>query len=316
MPEAKCYLYDIVHPDPQAMQPTIWQAARQEMEKAGWIGESGKRIGFVSTIEHNKVIAGYFANEGQKRGFQYDNDKQPIDEPQFSFEHLFFAIFIDTSQLLLQSRNIYGYADLGMGDMRRNFLNLTAEFLRLSGVNIARNGIQIASSGTSYTSEELFAYFLNNPTTSIEIKNMDEGNIPTETNPRYKLYNPRDEWNPITWGAVSETLKVGAKNITLEANRNDPDAELNKGPLPKAFATIGEVEEVSTRTESGTIVVRKRTTDEEIRIDLPASPDVSIPILDVILNRFDHETRRMEWQERSERRKNAEMEGTLFDSGN
>lgn len=313
----KCYLYDIVQPEPASVSPESWLEVRHQMEQADWIGEPGKRIGFVSTMQYGGLIAGYFANEGQKRGFQYDENKLPVENPQFSFEHLFFAIFIDTSQLILQTRNIYGYDDLGMGEMRQNFLNLTADFLRLVGINVvSKTGLKIVSSGMTYTSEELFDYFLGNPTIKIEIKNLDKDKIPSEASPRYKLYNPKDDWNPITWGAVAETLIVGTKNITLEAASNDPDAELNKGPLTKAFATIGEIEEISTRLESGSVVVRKRTSDDEIRIDLPASPQVSVPLLELILNKFDENSRRTEWENRRESRQTSQYDGTMFDKEN
>lgn len=319
MPEAQCHLYDITHPEPSALTTEIWSQVRTEMERTGWIGEPGSRIGFVSTIEYRGLIAGYFANEGRKRGFQYDENKQPIETPQYSFEHLFFAIFSDTSQILLQSRNIYGYEKsgdqkLGMTEMRQNFLHLLTVFLRAVGVGIGSTNIQISSAAMSYTSEELFTFFIQNPTLRIDIKNMDPSRIPGEASPLYRLYNPRDEWNDITWGAVAETLRVGTRNIALEADREDPDAQLNKGPLPKAFAITGEIEELTTRNEDGFVTVRKKTADEEIRIDLPARPEILTTSLDLILERFDSNSRESTWKERLIKRQSTEILGPLFTS--
>ena len=110
---ANCYIYDIIEPNPFYVSIEDWRQVLERMQEPRWAGEQGERIGFVETLEYNGLIAGYFANEGYKRGIHYSDDKQPIASPDFtSFEHLFFAIFMDTSQLVLQHRNIYGYRKL------------------------------------------------------------------------------------------------------------------------------------------------------------------------------------------------------------
>jgi len=122
-----CHLYDITEPNPESLAQDIWINVKELMNRPSWFGEKGGRIGFISTITHKNLLAGLFANEGRKRGIQYTDDKRPIDAEHFySFEHLFFAIFMDTSQLILQHRNLYGFEKLNMGEMRDNFSGITS----------------------------------------------------------------------------------------------------------------------------------------------------------------------------------------------
>ena len=311
---ANCYLFDIVEPDPESLDVEVWRNVLRLMDGYKWIRERGNRIGFVSTLDYNGLVAGLYANEGRRRGTQYTDDKKPLDVSNFySFEHLFFAILVDTSQILLQHRNIYGYETLGMPEMRANFLEILAMFLRLSNVGIVGNRVKIESAGDAYTQEELFTYFIENQTIKVDIHNLDSNKIPQENEGNYKLYNPRDEWNPITWGAVAETLKVGTRNVVFEASQEDSTANISRGPLPKAFAVIGDIEEVSVRSPDGYIIVRKKVKDEEIIIGLPADPFISIPVLDEILTKLNTQTRVESWVERMNKRRKAQLKGTLFD---
>jgi hypothetical protein len=313
MPEAKCYLYDLVVPEPETIRAETWNRTWAQMEESKWVGERGRRVGFVSVIQHVGLIAGFFANEGQKRGIQYNDDKQPINAATFSFEHLFFLVFTDTSQILLQHRNIYGYDDLNLPVMRENFLRSLADLLRMSGVSVVGDRAKIEPAGAAFSHEELYAFFTQNSALGVEISNLTPERIPSSDDPRYRLYNPKDEWNSITWGAVAETLKVGTRAITFQASEDDPAAALNKGPLPKAFATIGEIDEVKARTGDGRIVVRKKSSDEEITIELPTEPSISTPALEVILSKFDTQTRVESWHKRIEKRKREQFKGTMFD---
>lgn len=314
MPDTKCHLYDIIDPEPDAVRPEVWQQIQQQMNQSKWFGEQGKRTGFVSVIQSGVLVAGFFAQEGQKRGIQYTDDKIPVDAPLFSFEHLFFAIFMDTAQLLLQHKNIYGYDDLSLPGMRTAFLELLANLLRLSDVRVAAKGVKLFPGGEVYTQEELFAFFIENSVVRVEVRGLRLDMIPAEGDPKYRLYNPKDEWNETTWGAVAETLKVGTRNVVLEAPEQDPDAQLNKGPLPKAFAAIGDIQEVVARNERGNIVIRKVTSDEEITIDLPSHTSISVPVLDLVLSKFESRSRVESWHKRTAKRKTAQLQGTLFDT--
>jgi hypothetical protein len=291
-----------------------WLKIERLMEESGWTGESGQRFGVVDITRHDVLLAGLFANEGLKGGVQYDENKQPIEpEKLHSFEHLFFTFFTDTSQLLLQQRNIYGYIDLSLPQMRDNLLLLLADYFRLAGVRVATDAIKTESAGEEHTQEELFQILTKSRSVRFVVAGLDEQNIPSSDDPRYILYNPKAEWNEITWQVIAEAIDKGARKTEISGEEEDPDASLGESGLSRALATSGELQEVAAREPSGRIRVIKRTSDEEITIDLPAEPEIALPALDRILERFDAPSRRESRQRRDERRRREELRGTLFE---
>jgi hypothetical protein len=314
MAEARCYLYDIVEPRLTTIRSDHWLEMQRLMDKSRWAGQPGHRFGVVEVVRHDILIAGLFANEGLKRGVQYDEDKQPIEAEKLeSFEHLFFTIFTDTAQLLLQQRNIYGYVDLSLPDLRQNLLLLLADYFRFAGVRVATEGLKIEPAGEEHSQEEMFDILTRFRSVRFVVAGLDKGRIPAREDTRYILYNPRAEWNEITWQVVSETISSGARKTEISADEQDPDASLGESGLSRALATSGQLQEVAIREPSGRIQVTRRTSDEEISIDLPAEPEISLPVLDRILDRFDARSRQEGRQRREQRRLRDETTGTLFD---
>lgn len=313
MPIIKCYLYDIVAPDPDALGEDIWQKVYKTMELSKLMGEKDKRFGIISVIQFENMISGFFIKEGQKQVIQYTDDKEPFVPPNTtSFENLFFIIFSDTSQILLQQKNIYDFTNLGLPVMRNEFLNMVTDFIKYNGVYYSKDQIIIEPASSGYSQEELIAFFLENSTIEIKIDNLQIEKIPNDNESKYKLYNPHDDWNLITWEAVKSTVKTGAKKVSFETNE-DANSALNKGPLPKAFAYIGEVQEVKAKDKAGNIVFRKKTGGDEIVIDIPSDTDNTIPALETVLRWSDQQERVITWQARRKRKKAQEYDGTLFE---
>jgi hypothetical protein len=316
MPEIKCHLYDITNPDPDVLHSETWIRIQERMQSTKLMGNTGQRYGFVSPVSYKNLVSGFFVMEGQKQVFQYNDDKEPIALPNAnSFEHLFFCIFTDTSQILLQHKNIYGYVDLGLPKMRQQFLSVLTDFLRLFNVYVSGERIVIEPAATGFTQEELYQIFISNPSVRIKIEHVGIGNFPGPDDPKYRLYNPKDEWNYVTWGAVAETAKAGTKKVVFEGDEKQINNGINKGPLPKAFAQIGTIEEVEYIGRNGNIVIRKKEGDEEITIELPAEPEISIPVLDLVLSKQDHNDRVETWKIRRQKRKKDEYGGPLFKNG-
>jgi hypothetical protein len=314
MAEARCYLYDIVEPRPATIKSDHWLGIERLMDESGWAGELGRRFGVVDVARHDVIIAGLFANEGPKRGVQYDENKQPIEAEKLnSFEHLFFTIFTDTAQLLLQQRNVYGYVDLSLPVLRQNLLLLLADYFRLAGVRVTTEGVKIEPAGEEHTHEELFRVLTESRAVRFAVAGLNQKRIPGRDDPRYILYNPKGDWNEITWQVISETINSGARKTEVSADEEDPAASLGESGLSRALATSGELQEVAVREPSGRIQVMRRTSDEEISIDLPAEPEIALPVLDRILDRFDAQSRQEARLRRDERRLRDETRGTLFD---
>ena len=311
---AKCYLYDIVDPAPTVFTEAHWLRLFHKMSESGWYGVKGRRIGLVNIIRRNGLIGGYFANEGTKRGVQYTEDKEQVEPPPFySFEHLFFVLFEDTAQLLLQSRNIYDYVDLSLPDMRDNFRRLLADLFRLVGIYVSGDAIGIKSAGTTYTQEQLYSIFIDiAQVTELRVSELHRAVLPTPEDPRYKLFNPKDEWNPITWGAIADSLQLGLDHVHMSAIES-PGSTL-QSPIPKALAAVGEIEEIRGRDNEGRIVYRQRTEDAELEINLPVPPRIVPEILESILKKLDSRGRVESWQERRHRRRKSLDQGTLFES--
>jgi len=313
---AKCYLYDIADPAPTAFTETHWIQLFREMRKSGWYGIKGKRMGFVNVIHRNGQIGGYFANEGKKKGVQYDENKEQVDPPPFySFEHLFFVLFEDTAQLLLQSRNIYDYIDLGLPVMRDNFLRLLADLFRLLGIHVAGDAINLKSAGITYTQEQLYSIFTHiAQVTELEISGLHETALPPPDDPRYKLFNPKEEWDEITWGAVADTLKLGLDRVAMSSVES-PESTL-QAPIPKAFAGAGEIDKITGYDKDGQVVIRHRTENDELEIDLPVRLRVPPEILDHILKILNSRGRVENWQVRQQQRQEELKRlnrGTLFE---
>jgi len=283
------------------------------MNESGWTGDAGKRYGYVETSVRQEVLAGFFAHEGHKTAIQYDDQKQLEDRATESFEHLFFAIFTDTSQLLLQHRNIYGYDDLSLPEMRSKLLESLGFYLQKVGIAVNNSHVEIVKAGILYTQEDMLNFFSSNNAIRLDVRNLRPELIPQPTSPNYNLYNPKDDWNPITWGAVADTLEVGTKNIILEADESDENARLNGGPLPKAMARIGQIEEVKARSDNGRVIYRKRNSDEEITLELPDRPSIITQLMETVLGQIDSDARVDAWTHRLARRDEGQFEGTMFD---
>lgn len=309
----KTYLYDIVDPDPHQINAQNWEALFRIMRESTWYQHPGERMGFVSISRRDRMIGGYFANESRKKVIQYDENKEQVEpRPSYSFEHLFFALFEDTAQLLLQSRNIYDYVDLSLPVMRRNFLNLLGKILRLANVYVVGETMSIESAGITHTAEQLYGTFTGiAQVLEIEISDLSSGVLPSPDDPRYRLFNPKAEWDPITWGAVADTLKSGLDHVEM-SSCDDTESTL-QSPIPKALAAVGSIERIKGYDEEGRVVIRSRTDDAELEVELPTTPTVSPELLDRIFDLLEARGRTDSWQERRRRRRGLQDRGHLFD---
>ena len=281
------------------------------MVESGWFESKGQRIGFVNAYRQNDVIVAYFANEGRKRGVQYNDEKEQVEpDPFYSFEHIFIALFEDTSQLLIQNRYIYDYIDLGLPIMRNNLLHLLTDLFRRVGVYIVGDGIKIESAGMAYSQEELYSTFIGlSRVIELEITELNIDRIPSPEDPKYKLFNPKAELDPISWMAVAETLEAGLDHVTMETS--DLEGKTLQAPIPKAFAAVGEIEKIRGYDQSRKIIYRQRREDEELEIELPADQKQISSVVDRILINLDSRGRVESWLERK-RRREALQGGLLF----
>lgn len=310
---AKFYLYDIVDPDPDSITHDHWQSLARLMTSSRWSRRPGQRIGFVNTVRSSRAIGGYFANEGQKKGVQYNENKEPTtSEPYYSFEHLFFVLFEDTAQLLLQTIRVFGYSDLDMGQMRDNFLHLLADTIRQTGNYVFGESVKIEPAGARYSQDQLYAAFrIMSQVTELEISHLAAGHIPPVGDPKYQLFNPKDDWHEITWGAVDDTIRAGVDSVKMAAP--DRPGSTLQSPIPKAFAAVGQIEKVGGRDTNGNVFIRQRVQDQELEIELPSQVMDHPELIDRIVAQLDASGRAESWQQRRTIRQDDLNRDSLLD---
>jgi hypothetical protein len=300
---ATFYLHDITNIDPLVIDNAKWENLYFNMQRPGWSGFPGSRIGIVRSARYANMIGGYFANEGRKKAVWYDENKEEIEPtPFYSFERLFFVIFMDTAQILIQSRYIYDYVDLNLPEIRSNLLLHLTDLFRLSGIYVAGRTLDMEDSGITYSPEELYITFSSlSRITEIEITDLFQATLPQPGDPKYRLFNPKEEWEPITWGAVADTLKLGLDSVKM-TSIEDPNATL-KAPIPKALAAAGKIQRVRGSDNEGRIVYREHTESTELVIELPIGPEVSVELLGRILENLDSRGRLEKWNDKTQRRR-------------
>ena len=309
---ATFYLSDMINPDLTMIKADKWDQLYELMVTSDWFGDFGSRIGFVHVAKLEGVIGGYFAHEGPKKGVQYDDKKNPKPmTPYYSFEHLYFVLFKDTSQLLLQNIRVYGYVDLSMGKMRDSFVQLLTDLMRMTGIYVYENKISLEPAGARYSQEQLYTIFLTLArVTELEVKNLRLETLPSPDDPKYKLFNPRKELNEITWLAVTTTIQAGADAVKMTAP--DHPQKTLRAPIPKALATLGDIERVSGRDEEGRLLIRQKTQDLELKLELPPEIINSPELLLGIIERLDALGRVDSWQQRRSARQDDMNRGTLL----
>jgi hypothetical protein len=305
----RCRLVDIVDPDESLITSEHWDALFDAMRESSWYQHPGRRMGFINLARGPAAFAGYFANEGEIDLTQYDDNKRPIEAPpSFSFEHLFFALFTDTAQLLLQSRRISGYVDLSLTAVRTNFLGMLTDLFRSVGVYVVSPIVQIDSAGITYTQEQLYNTFREiAQVVELRVSGLHNAALPALDDPRYSLFNPEVERDLITWGAVADTLQSGLDSVTMSAPE-DGDATL-QSPIPKALAAVGDIDRVRGSDREGRVIFRERVEDADLVIELPVPPEVTPALLERILEHLDSRGRVANWQERNRRRRASHRDG-------
>lgn len=233
-------------------------------------------------------------------------------EPYYSFEHLFFVLFEDTAQLLLQTIRVFGYSDLDMGQMRDNFLYLLAETIRQTGNYVVGESVKIEPAGAKYSQDQLYAAFrIMSQVTELEISHLAAGHIPPVGDPKYQLFNPKDEWHEITWGAVDDTIRAGVDSVKMTAP--DRPGSTLQSPIPKAFAAVGQIEKLVGRDSNGSVFIRQRVQDQELEIELPAQVMSQPELIDSIVKRLDARGRVENWKQSQAIRQEELNRDTLLD---
>jgi hypothetical protein len=308
MPEAICYLYDIISPDWDLITPDQIDRLYTWMVSSFWFGPHDNRMGFVNVVRFGAVLGGFFSHEGSRESKQYSDDKTPQERYEASFQEVFFAIFMDAGQLVLQSKRVYDYVDLGMEVIRQDFLRVLADGFKLARVRVGSQ-VLIEEAGGERSQEELLLFFRSNRVIEVEISKLSNSSIPENIT---DIFNPREEWVPTMRGIVADSLKRGMDYFKAKAD-DKPSSDLGHTPMVYALAVSGQIERVEAEDVEGKVVYREKHEKAELKIEIPASSNMTPEILQKLFERLDIQGRRDSARFRRQQRKAMLNRGTLFE---
>ena len=91
--EISCEVHRIVFPKWSSVSDDRKEAIGEILQNDYFVEEHPDRKGFVSLTKIEDVIAGFYAHEGERQSWQYDDMNQISIQRNIEFEHIFFALF-------------------------------------------------------------------------------------------------------------------------------------------------------------------------------------------------------------------------------
>ncbi|MCX6032093.1 MAG: hypothetical protein NT169_22700 [Chloroflexi bacterium] len=198
--EATLLLYQIEAPDWANVQEGHQRRIAQTILSGGWRPVNGRRRGFLNCHERSGVVYGYFAREGSLQVEQYDDQQQPLQDEQPSFERILFILFLNEGMLLVQSIRVYNYQDLSGPLVREALFDELEIVLKTSGLSFPR--IKLERYKREYTREQMVEIFLQHDITRVEIDQLMGTHVPVEV----RLFNPDFDADLFTKSVIDEAL--------------------------------------------------------------------------------------------------------------
>ena len=278
---ATLYLYDNLSVDIDSATKTKWNSLYQELRKLGWRSGVGHRQGFVNVIRRNKRIYGYYANEGKKSVLQFDNRQRLVKTPShyYSFEHIFFIIFEDTAQIVIQSKRISGYIDLTNRIIRSNFLLQLFKIFKQCGFLVVGNMLELMKFSKKIDQGRLKSLFLNMHVVTLEVDSFTQAAIPARDDPKFVLKDSSLRNDEVIWLVISDMIKNGLDRINLFAG-NLNSANL-RCPFSQALVTTGQIKLIEGYVR-GKYISQERRDEVKIEVRLPDSLDIPGSLIDIL----------------------------------
>jgi hypothetical protein len=99
-------IYSIEKPVWSQVNDRHKEAIAEYLTRGRWNVIEGKRRGFLNCEQIGELVYGYYAQEGDLLVEQYDDQQQPEQAEQKSFEKIMFLLFRDQGILIAQSIRI------------------------------------------------------------------------------------------------------------------------------------------------------------------------------------------------------------------
>lgn len=282
---ATLYLYDNLSVDVESATKSNWNLLYQDLRRLDWRTGVGQRQGFVNVIRRNKRIFGYFANEGRKSVLQFDNKQQQLATPShyYSFEHIFFIIFEDTGQIVIQSKRISGYIDLTNRIIRSNFCLQLFKIFQQCEFTVVGNTLELINVNKRNDQRELKRLFRDLRVVTLEVDSFTQAAIPAKDDPKFLLDDSYFGSDEVVWHVISDMIKNGLESLHLNAGNLD-SMDL-RCPFSKALVTIGQIKLIEGYM-GGKIVSQKRRDEVKGEVTLPASLEITSNLIEILEQKF------------------------------
>ena len=282
---ATLYLYDYLSVDVSSATKQKWNLLYQELRELGWRTPVGNRQGFVNVTRSNRRIYGYFANEGRLKVVLFDNKKKLVTFPSayYAFEYIFFILFEDTAQIVIQSKRVSDYVDLTYRKIKSNFLLQLFYVFRECGFSVVGKTLALRNIMRIIDQTKLKGLFLNLRVTKLEVDSITQAAIPAKGNSKFVLKNSQLGNDECIWLLLSDLIKNGLDRINLIAG-NSNSANL-RSPFSQALLTTGQINLIEGYA-GGNFTSQKRYDKVKAQVRLPYSLVISKSLIATLEQKF------------------------------
>lgn len=182
-----CQYNEIIGPSwpaEESAADSLWSS----LETTEWFGAAPERSGFADLRRYEPfVFVGYFAVEKPITIVTYDDQKQMEEHEEESFEHIWFALFLEEGRVLAQRRRFI-HRDLEATEVLRRFETSLASMIGSAGIF----AVDFRPFEHFVSKEEFLREFAEGRVTEIHIDSLHGKSVPAPV----RLFNPdfdRDE---------------------------------------------------------------------------------------------------------------------------
>jgi hypothetical protein len=250
-------LYTIDKPNWKQVKQIHIERIKEKITRGGWSKVEGMRRGFLNCETIDNLVYGYFAQEGNLKIEQYDDNQIPKPgEEQESFERLLFLFFLEAGILVVQSIRISRYIDLTGTKLRLSLFDSLEIIFRQSGL-IFEGGANFERYRKKYTKEELLEIFETNSITRVVVDGLLDKKVPEDL----KLFNPDFDADEFLKAVIEADLDNSDKVDWLGEN-------IQTTKIPKGLIYAGNPILLEGEDKSGQPRDWESETSEKIKIDL------------------------------------------------
>ena len=236
----------------------------ERLATSSWLGEAPGRFGFVDPeLWDGTVAMGYFAVEKPLQIVTYDNSKERTEHEEESFEHVWFALFLDDGRLLSQRRKFIHKA------LNSNkVLELMKQSIARELVALDLPVLQIRPVEKVVEKSEFLTQFERGGVKEVRIDQLTDSRVPATT----KLFNPDVDRDAI----LKETINHDNHHVREIAAKASEQGDLSATRFFKGEMAAGQPS-LMVREEDHEVITLHRTTPDRLQFGVHMSETRVIP---------------------------------------